>query len=37
VEIDPEPVPERIDIEPLSNGGVREPASSPTGVRQVTR
>ena len=36
-EIDPEPVPVRIDIEPLSNGGAREPESSPTGVRQVTR
>ena len=36
-ELDPEPVPVRIDIEPLSNGGTREPESSPTGVRQVTR
>ena len=38
VEMEPEPVPVRIDIEPLTgNGGTREPASSPTGVRQVTR
>ena len=37
IELDPEPVPVRIDIEPLSNGGTREPESSPTGVRQVTR
>jgi ubiquinol-cytochrome c reductase cytochrome b subunit len=37
VELDPEPVPVRIDVEPLSNGGIREPESSPTGVRQVTR
>ena len=36
-ELDPEPVPVRIDIEPLSNGGITEPESSPTGVRQVTR
>jgi ubiquinol-cytochrome c reductase cytochrome b subunit len=36
-ELDPEPVPVRIDIEPLSNGSTREPASSPTGVRQVSR
>jgi ubiquinol-cytochrome c reductase cytochrome b subunit len=36
-ELDPEPVPARIDIEPLGNGGVRQPESSPTGVRQVTR
>jgi ubiquinol-cytochrome c reductase cytochrome b subunit len=36
-ELDPEPVPVRIDIEPLSNGATREPESSPTGVRQVTR
>jgi len=36
-ELDPEPVPVRIDIEPLSNGGTREPESSPTGARQVTR
>ena len=36
-ELDPEPVPARIDIEPLSNGDTREPQSSPTGVRQVTR
>src|SRR5215469_11124326 len=31
-ELDPEPVPARIDIEPLGNGGAREPESSPTGV-----
>jgi ubiquinol-cytochrome c reductase cytochrome b subunit len=37
VEIDPEPVPVRIDIEPLENGGERQPEPSPTGVRQVTR
>ena len=37
VELDPEPVPVRIDIEPLGNGEVRQPAVSPTGVRQVTR
>jgi ubiquinol-cytochrome c reductase cytochrome b subunit len=37
VEIDPEPVPARIDIEPLSGNGEREVESSPTGVRQVTR
>ena len=37
-ELDPEPVPVRIDIEPLGNGDeVRQPAVSPTGVRQVTR
>jgi hypothetical protein len=36
-ELDPEPVPVRIDIEPLSNGDAREQESSPTGVRQVTR
>ncbi len=36
-ELDPEPVPVRIDIEPLSNGGIRQPESSPTGARQVTR
>ena len=36
-ELDPEPVPVRIDIEPLGNGGARVPESSPTGVRQVTR
>jgi ubiquinol-cytochrome c reductase cytochrome b subunit len=37
-ELHPEPVPERIDIEPLvtANGGTPTP-SSPTGVRQVTR
>ena len=33
----PSPVPVRIDIEPLSNGGATVPESSPTGVRQVTR
>jgi ubiquinol-cytochrome c reductase cytochrome b subunit len=37
VDLDPEPVPVRIDIEPLSNGGDRQPEPSPTGVRQVTR
>jgi len=37
IELDPEPVPLRIDIEPLGNGGTQEPKSSPTGVRQVTR
>jgi ubiquinol-cytochrome c reductase cytochrome b subunit len=37
VEIDPEPVPVRIDIEPLANGDGRESEPSPTGVRQVTR
>jgi ubiquinol-cytochrome c reductase cytochrome b subunit len=37
VELDPEPVPARIDIEPLENGDLREPESSPTGHRQVTR
>jgi ubiquinol-cytochrome c reductase cytochrome b subunit len=38
VELDPEPVPDRIDIEPLANGGRElEPEPSPTGVRQVTR
>jgi hypothetical protein len=36
-EIDPEPVPVRIDIEPLTNGGIRQPESSPTGARQVSR
>jgi len=36
-DLDPEPVPARIDIEPLGDGPVRQPASSPTGVRQVTR
>jgi hypothetical protein len=36
-ELDPEPVPDRIDIEPLSNGGIRQPESSPTGARQVSR
>src|SRR5580704_7762502 len=33
IELDPEPVPTRIDIEPLSNGGLHVPESSPTGVR----
>jgi ubiquinol-cytochrome c reductase cytochrome b subunit len=38
VELHPEPVPERIDIEPLANGqGAPVVPSSPTGVRQVTR
>ncbi len=38
VELDPEPVPDRIDIEPLEvNGEVTLPEPSPTGVRQVTR
>ncbi len=36
-ELDPEPVPEFIDIEPLSNDGDGLPEASPTGVRQVTR
>ncbi len=36
-ELTPEPVPARIDIEPLNGGGPRQPESSPTGVRQVTR
>ena len=37
-ELEPEPVPRRIDIEPLGNGGpAHVPESSPTGVRQVTR
>jgi hypothetical protein len=36
-ELDPEPVPEFIDIEPLGNGGNGLPEASPTGVRQVTR
>jgi ubiquinol-cytochrome c reductase cytochrome b subunit len=36
-ELDPEPVPEYIDIAPLGNGGNVMPESSPTGVRQVTR
>ncbi|HVA06248.1 MAG TPA: ubiquinol-cytochrome c reductase cytochrome b subunit [Acidimicrobiales bacterium] len=37
-ELHPQPVPERIDIEPLVNGKDTEtPKSSPTGVRQVTR
>ena len=38
VELHPEPVPDRIDLEPLEDGGrPREPERSPTGVRQVTR
>jgi ubiquinol-cytochrome c reductase cytochrome b subunit len=36
-ELEPEPVPVRIDIEPLNNGGIRQPESSPTGARQVSR
>ena len=37
-ELDPEPVPDRIDLEPLEvNGEVTLPEPSPTGVRQVTR
>jgi hypothetical protein len=36
-ELDPEPVPVRIDIEPLNTSGIRQPESSPTGVRQVSR
>jgi len=36
-ELDPEPVPVRIDIEPLGNGEILQPEVSPTGVRQVTR
>jgi ubiquinol-cytochrome c reductase cytochrome b subunit len=36
-ELDPEPVPEYIDITPLSPAGNGQPVSSPTGVRQVTR
>ena len=37
-ELDPEPVPVRIDIEPLANGPQAANAeSSPTGARQVTR
>jgi len=30
-------VPVRIDIEPLSNGGIHQPESSPSGARQVSR
>jgi ubiquinol-cytochrome c reductase cytochrome b subunit len=39
VEMDPEPVPGRIDVEPLVGGAVAAAngAPSPTGVRQVTR
>jgi hypothetical protein len=38
VELNPEPVPDRIDIGSLGgNGQPQEPESSPTGVRQVTR
>jgi ubiquinol-cytochrome c reductase cytochrome b subunit len=38
-ELHPEPVPERIDVEPLLNGSDANGAtvSSPTGVRQITR
>jgi len=36
-ELHPEPVPDRIDIKPLGNGGSLETETSPTGVRQVTR
>jgi ubiquinol-cytochrome c reductase cytochrome b subunit len=36
-ELDPEPVPVEIDIEPLVGGAVVNGESSPTGVRQVTR
>jgi ubiquinol-cytochrome c reductase cytochrome b subunit len=36
-ELDPEPVPVRIDIEPLNTSGIRQPESSPTGARQVSR
>jgi ubiquinol-cytochrome c reductase cytochrome b subunit len=37
-EMHPEPVPVRIDVEPLNNGGgPADGGSSPTGVRQVTR
>jgi len=37
-ELHPEPVPVRIDIEPLANGGTKvNGESSPTGSRQVTR
>jgi ubiquinol-cytochrome c reductase cytochrome b subunit len=37
-ELDPEPVPVRIDIEPLANGPQAANAeSSPTGARRVTR
>jgi hypothetical protein len=35
--LDPEPVPVRIDIEPLASGGVDLPEQSGTGVRQVSR
>jgi ubiquinol-cytochrome c reductase cytochrome b subunit len=38
VELNPEPVPDRIDVGSLGDGGrPHEPESSPTGVRQVTR
>jgi hypothetical protein len=39
VEMHPEPVPGRIDVEPLVGGAVAAAngAPSPTGVRQVTR
>jgi ubiquinol-cytochrome c reductase cytochrome b subunit len=36
-ELDPEPVPVRIDIEPLADAEIRQAQVSPTGVRQVTR
>jgi ubiquinol-cytochrome c reductase cytochrome b subunit len=36
-ELHPEPVPARIDIEPLANGATPVAESSPTGARQVTR
>jgi len=37
VELHPTPVPTRIDVDPLVNMPNGVPASSPTGVRQVTR
>jgi ubiquinol-cytochrome c reductase cytochrome b subunit len=38
VDLDPEPVPDRIDVEALENGDRElQPDTSPTGVRQVTR
>ena len=36
-ELGPEPVPERIDIAPLTTNGPSVPETSPTGVRQVSR
>jgi ubiquinol-cytochrome c reductase cytochrome b subunit len=36
-ELEPEPVPVRIDVEPLVSGGNDLPEQSGTGVRQVTR